>query len=47
VTTRLIRADEAKGIIIRLLSSIFSKAHAIQISDRKHLTGSFNSHLMN
>lgn len=36
-----------KGIIARLMASIFGKAHAIQISDRRHLTGNFNSHLMN
>jgi len=33
-----------KGILMRLLCYVFG-AHAIQISDRKHLLGSFNRHL--
>ncbi len=45
----VMRGEEGagKGIIARLIATIFGKAHAIQISDRKHLTGNFNSHLTN
>jgi hypothetical protein len=34
-----------KGKFLRLLCRLFG-THAIQISDRKHLTGSFNAHFM-
>lgn len=39
------RKGTGKGMLARLLRQIFG-AHGLQISDRKHLVGSFNAHLM-
>ena len=39
------RKGTGKGMLGRALARIFG-AHALQISDRKHLVGSFNAHLL-
>lgn len=39
------RKGTGKGMLGRALSRLFG-AHALQISDRKHLVGSFNAHLL-
>lgn len=39
------RKGTGKGVLGRLLCRLFG-AHAMQISDRKHLVGSFNAHLL-
>lgn len=39
------RKGTGKGMLGRLLCRLFG-AHAMQISDRKHLVGSFNAHLL-
>lgn len=39
------RKGTGKGKLANMIAGLFG-AHAIQISDRKHLTGSFNAHLV-